>query len=205
MRPSYDTSQFYIREWGFQDVFGRLIVFTGCGTSVLQASFLPATINRRFLHLHFKLWLCTHKKDYMCLLSLQALPTRRQLWGLTLLLKKIKGDCKLFSEMKWHTVDTDGKWHDQKVAYYVCNGGYYAWQKLVAPCKNQYTGIKSIMWSANMESIRKDVQCPLGVLKKRFLFLKNPIKHHFAEMSEEAFTTCCVIQNWLHKQDWWDD
>ena len=56
-----------------------------------------------------------------------------------------------------------------------------------------------------MESIRKDLECNLGILKKRFLFLKNIITHHFAEMIEAAFTNCCAIHDWLHEQDGWDD
>lgn len=102
-------------------------------------------------------------------------------------------------------MDTDGKSHDQKGAYYLCDGGYHAWQQLVAPYKNQYEGSQSSIWSAHMDSIRKDVECTFGILKKRFLFLKNPIMHHFAEMIEAAFTTCCAIHNCLHEQDGWDD
>ena len=83
-------------------------------------------------------------------------------------IRKIRGDYDLFSDMVWHTVDVDGTRHEHKGAYYVCDGGYHAWKELVAPYKNQYEGSQSSRWSVNMESIRKDVECIFGILKKRF-------------------------------------
>ena len=56
-----------------------------------------------------------------------------------------------------------------------------------------------------MESARKDVECTFGILKKRFLFLKNPIELHAPEKTEAAFLTCAGIHNWLHDYDGWDD
>ena len=56
-----------------------------------------------------------------------------------------------------------------------------------------------------MESARKDVECTFGILKKRFLFLKNPIEIHAPEKIEDAFLTCGALHNWLHEYDGWDD
>ena len=74
-----------------------------------------------------------------------------------------------------------------------------------APFKNQIDGSAESKWSKNLESVRKDVECTFGILKKRFLFLKNPIQHHFPEKIENAFVTCCALHNWLHDWDGWDD
>ena len=41
--------------------------------------------------------------------------------------------------------------------------------------------------------------------QEKVYILKNPILHHFAEMIEAAFTTCCAIHNCFHDQDGWDD
>ena len=56
-----------------------------------------------------------------------------------------------------------------------------------------------------MESARKDVECTFGILKKPFLFLKNPIDLHSPERIEDAFHTCGALHNWLHEYDGWDD
>ena len=53
---------------------------------------------------------------------------------------KIRGGDKLFTDLEWTTVDLDGTTHNHKGAYYVCDGGYHAWQELVAPYKNQLEG-----------------------------------------------------------------
>ena len=90
-------------------------------------------------------------------------------------------------------------------AYYICDGGYHYWQELIAPFKSQIPGSKMEMWSSNMESARKDVECAFGILKRRFLFLKNPIELHSPERIEDAFLTCAVLHNWLHDYDGWDD
>ena len=76
---------------------------------------------------------------------------------------------------------------------------------MIPPYKNQLPGSQHNRWSKNVESIRKDVECTFGILKKRFLILKNPIQHHFPEKIEAIFNTCCAIHNWLHDHDTWDD
>ena len=69
----------------------------------------------------------------------------------------------------------------------------------------QIVGSKMEQWSENMESATKDVECTFDILKKRFLFLKNPIKIHLPEKIKDAFKTCAAIHNWLHKYDGWDN
>jgi len=91
---------------------------------------------------------------------------------------------------------------EHKVAYYVCDGGYHAWQELVAPYKNQIDDARYSRWSANMESVRKDVVCTFGILKKRFLIFEQS---HSAACSRSTFISYCVIHNWLHLHDGWDD
>ena len=47
----------------------------------------------------------------------------------------------------------------------------------------------------SVESTRKDIECIFGILKKKFLILKNPIRQHIKENIERMFLTCCVIHN----------
>jgi len=78
-------------------------------------------------------------------------------------------------------------------------------QELVAPYKNQIDGYRFSRWSANMESVKKVVEYTFGILKKRFLILKNPIQQHVLERIEAAFISCCTIHNCLHLHDGWDE
>ena len=112
----------------------------------------------------------------------------------------VRGKEKTMQELKWGAVDGNGNQTEQTGAYFVCDGGYHKWKELIAPFKNQIDGSAESKWSKNLESVRKDVECTFGILKKRFLFLKNAIQHHFPEAIEDAFVRCCCLHNWLH--DW---
>ena len=116
-------------------------------------------------------------------------------------IRKIRGDSKEFVNLEWGAFDKDGLEKRQIGAYYICDGGYHYCQELIAPFKNQIPGSKMEMWSSNMESARKDVECAFGILKRWFLFLKNPIELHSPERIEDAFFTCAVLHNWLHDYD----
>ena len=56
-----------------------------------------------------------------------------------------------------------------------------------------------------MESVRKDVQCILGIMKKRFIFLKNPIRLHNPWQIDRIVVTCALLHNLLLDHDGVDD
>jgi len=60
-------------------------------------------------------------------------------------------------------------------------------------------------WSKHIESLRKDVECTFGILKKRFIFLKNCIRLHHMEDIEHVFRCCCILHNILLNWDGYDD
>jgi hypothetical protein len=49
--------------------------------------------------------------------------------------------------------------------------------------------------------VRKDVECVFGILKKRFLLLKHPIRLHDAMQIQRAFVSCGVLHNILLDYD----
>lgn len=54
-----------------------------------------------------------------------------------------------------------------------------------------------VLWSEWVESVRKDIECFFGKMKARWQFLKNPNRHHSAQIIESAFQCCCIINNML--------
>ena len=104
-------------------------------------------------------------------------------------------------------VDEDGieKEKNHVGYYYICDGGYHLWETLIPPYKHQIEGSDEMSWSHNIESIRKDIECVFGILKKRFLFLKNPIRLHHPETIDALFVTCCVLHNILLDYDGYDN
>ena len=87
----------------------------------------------------------------------------------------------------------------------ICDGGYHDWPCLACPYKHQVPGSSMEAWSKNVESVRKDIECIFGILKKRFLFLKHPIRLHCPDKIHRAFVTCCVLHNILLDYDGYDN
>jgi hypothetical protein len=52
-------------------------------------------------------------------------------------------------------------------------------------------------FSTNLESVRKDVECTFGILKKQWTILNHGFKHRDIENCEKIFITCCCIHNFL--------
>ncbi len=49
----------------------------------------------------------------------------------------------------------------------------------------------------NLESVRKDVECTFGILKKRWKVLNSGFKYHKIVKCKQIFITCCVLHNFL--------
>jgi hypothetical protein len=47
-------------------------------------------------------------------------------------------------------------------------------------------------WSKWIESLRKDVECVFGILKKRFMVLKYALRFRDIETIGKVFRTCCI-------------
>ena len=105
---------------------------------------------------------------------------------------------------EWREQGT-GTLHQERGAYMISDGGYNAWRCLVSPYKHQLEGTDEYRWSKRVESVRKDVECIFGVMKKRFLILKHPVRFHDAQQVERVFVTCAVIHNLLMDYDGLDD
>ena len=51
----------------------------------------------------------------------------------------------------------------------------------------------------NLESIGKDVECTLGIIKKRWKILNNGFLYCNLKMCEKIFVTCSCLHNMLVK------
>lgn len=50
-------------------------------------------------------------------------------------------------------------------------------------------------FSSNLESLRKDVKCVFGILKKRRKILDYGFKHRNMHTCLDIFVTCCCLHN----------
>ena len=51
------------------------------------------------------------------------------------------------------------------------------------------------------ESMRKDVECAFGILKRQFTILSVPISIHSLDKVDQIWKTCCALHNWLLQID----
>ena len=58
-----------------------------------------------------------------------------------------------------------------------------------------------LAWSKQMESVRKDVECFFGHLKRRFAILRCSVEYQSQDAINNAFYACCILHNMLHEYD----
>ena len=175
------------------------------GTSAQRVTCRSARGKERHATLAFQA-VVSHTKKILSLSQFFAGGTNdKSIARYDLTIRQIRGKSKLLADMEWGAYSQDGEVRKQKGAYFICDGGYHFWEQLIAPYKMQIAGSRMERWSSNLESARKDVECTFGILKKRFLFLKNPIEIQAPEKIEDAFMTCAALHNWLHDYDGYDD
>ena len=81
-------------------------------------------------------------------------------------------------------------------AWFIVDNGYLDWSCTVPPMKDPIT-YQQIRFSEWLESIRKDIECTFGSLKKRFAILKYGIRLSRIEQCDKVWQTCCALHNLL--------
>ena len=87
------------------------------------------------------------------------------------------------------------------------SGGYHKWKQLICGMKHT-SSIQATLWSVQMESVRKDIECCFGILKVRFRILSHPIQYH-SKISRDAYVakhnnvvwSCAILHNLLLAYD----
>ena len=93
-------------------------------------------------------------------------------------------------QRRWRTKEKRGM-------YFICDGGYLRWQTLVCPyAGTAETGCRGY-YNSNLVSVRKDVECTFGILKKRWRILDYGLNYYCMKQCEKVFTVCCVLHNML--------
>jgi len=63
--------------------------------------------------------------------------------------------------------------------------------------RSQTNSPRESAFSANMESIRKDIECVFGILKARWGVLDRGFKHRSIQVCQDVFIACCVLHNMM--------
>jgi hypothetical protein len=76
-----------------------------------------------------------------------------------------------YKSFAWQLYDEHGNDREDAGVYLICDGCYVRWPELICPYKHEPVSSKKGFFSTQIESVRKDVECVFGILKKRWRIL----------------------------------
>ena len=100
-----------------------------------------------------------------------------------------------YNTITWNFYDSEGQLKTAIGVYLICDGGYLRWPILVCPYQGANVATLESHFSANLESIRKDVECIFGILKKRWKMLECGVRFRNIRVVEKVFVVCCILHN----------
>ena len=105
-----------------------------------------------------------------------------------------------FTQFKYKVLGPEGYEEEVTGAYVIADGGYHKWKE--TQCGVKYSGDHNMnSYSERLESVRKDIECVFGRLKRRFRILKLPFMCRTAQGIEDTFKLCCALHNMLLDHD----
>jgi hypothetical protein len=108
-----------------------------------------------------------------------------------------------YKDIEWECFDLHGVLHKCRGVYLICDGGYLRWRTLICPYQYAHNASVKGYWSTNLESVRKDVECTFGIMKKRWRILEYGIHYRCIVTSEKIFVVCAILHNMLINEiDW---
>jgi hypothetical protein len=104
-----------------------------------------------------------------------------------------------FSEIEWKYYAEDGQVGVSTGVYLICDNGYICWPSTTCPyMRSESNGTRlEDLFSTNLESLRKDVECVFGILKSRWGCLDRGFKYRQIKVCGDIFRTCAVLYNMM--------
>ncbi len=75
-----------------------------------------------------------------------------------------------FKDVRWSYYNADGGVCKDRRVYFICDNGYLCWPTSICPYERADSSTLEGYFSTNLESVRKDVECTFGILKKRWKY-----------------------------------
>jgi hypothetical protein len=103
-----------------------------------------------------------------------------------------------YSKVYWRYYTERGGIGMERGVYVICDNGYLRWPQLICPfTMDEPCHTESGYFLSNLESVRKDVECTFGILKKRWRILDNGLAYRAIGDCEKIFLACCCLHNFL--------
>ena len=148
---------------------------------------------------------CSHsRKIYYCSPGFEGSKNDKTISRYDGFINQVKKDA-LYKSAIWPLNTASGTVQRQG-AYLLCDGGYHKWFEMMCGLKHT-SSVPHTLWSCQLESVRKDVECCFGILKMRFAILANPLQYHsktpyeFLSKANNVMHSCCILHNWLLSYD----
>ena len=108
-------------------------------------------------------------------------------------LKEIKSN-PLYSEREYQLLVQPGISETAKGVHTLCDGGYHRWNTTI--CGAKHTSDPDLKaFSGLCESVRKDIECVFGILKKKFRILNVPQLEHDPSKIDRLVHVCSILHN----------
>ena len=100
----------------------------------------------------------------------------------------------------WQYYDKNGDIGIAMGLYLICDNGYLCWSTTICPYLRSETDGSRLkdLFSSNLESIRKDVECVFGILKSWWDCLDRGFKHQKMKVCGNIFQTCAVLHSMMY-------
>ena len=103
-------------------------------------------------------------------------------------------------DVVWRYFTAEGAVGTERGMYLICDNGYLRWPQSICPYEGANKATLEGFFSTNLESVRKDVECTFGILKKRWRILNNGLHYRDIGKCEKIFVACACLHNYLLDQ-----
>ena len=103
----------------------------------------------------------------------------------------------LFCNAHWSYYNHNGQVRQANGMYLICDNGYLRWPTTICPFTRTSNSSPEGYFSMNIESVRKDVECTFGIIKKRWRILNNGFYQRDIVKCDKIFVTCCCLNNFM--------
>ena len=108
-------------------------------------------------------------------------------------LKEIQSN-PVYSEREYQLLVQPGISETAKGVHTLCDGGYHRWNTTI--CGAKHTSDPDLKaFSGLCESVRKDIECVFGILKKKFRILNVPQLEHDPSKIDRLVHVCSILHN----------
>ena len=105
-----------------------------------------------------------------------------------------------YKDILWNYYTAEGRVEQDRGAYLICDNGYLRWPTSICPYAGCENASLEGFFSTNLESVRKDVECTFGILKKRWQVLNDGLAYQDINKCERIFNACCCLNNMMLDQ-----